>query len=451
MKIFISGDGESGTYLAKLLSSENQDIILMGNNDEHLNNLDARYNILTTSGNPLSVKDLKKAGVADSDLFIAVNKRTPLNITACQLAKLCGARSTVARIDEEELMRSPSREFLETSGIGTMVFPELLAAHEVLVSLRNNWTKNRFELHGGLLTVVAVRLKGNSPLVGLTLRDLANTERTFHVAAIKRGWDLIIPRGSDTLLEGDTIYLVATPENLNTLPALCGTVQKRIRRVMIAGGDKFTRIVAARLMKDYDVVIIEPDRELCRKITEILPDVTVVNASFRNLDVLREEDLPSMDAFLAFSGSDETNIVSCMIAREFGVGTVIAEIEDTQYIAEGESLNIDKVINKKLVTSSHIMRLILNNDVEAPRLMSLESAGVMEIVVREGVKVAGERVRDVHISRHLTIAGVIRGSKGYLVDGDTILMPGDHVVAVCRNGHFKEVDRLFGKSPFQKK
>jgi len=101
MKIFISGDGESGTYLAKLLSSENQDIILMGNNDEHLNNLDARYNILTTSGNPLSVKDLKKAGVADSDLFIAVNKRTPLNITACQLAKLCGARSTVARIDEE--------------------------------------------------------------------------------------------------------------------------------------------------------------------------------------------------------------------------------------------------------------------------------------------------------------------------------------------------------------
>ena len=171
MKIFISGDGESGTYLAKLLSSENQDIILMGNNDEHLNNLDARYNILTTSGNPLG-EGSQKAGVADSDLFIAVNKRTPLNITACQLAKLCGARSTVARIDEEELMRSPSREFLETSGIGTMVFPELLAAHEVLVSLRNNWTKNRFELHGGLLTVVAVRLKGNSLSSGLRYATL---------------------------------------------------------------------------------------------------------------------------------------------------------------------------------------------------------------------------------------------------------------------------------------
>lgn len=444
MRIFISGDGESGTYMAKLLSDENQDVIIMGNDEARLENLDARYNMIVAEGSPLSVSDLKKAGADKADLFVAVNHRMPVNLTACQLARMAGARCTVARVDSGELLEEPSRSFLAGTGVDTMLFPELLAAAEVKMALKVNWAKSWFELHQGLLTVTAVRLRDTSPLCGLQLKELASTRRTFHVAAIKRGRDILIPRGSDTLEANDTVYLVTTPEGLHELPGLCGRKPVRIRRVTIAGAGKISRVTARELAKEYDVTVIEPDRALCRRMAETVPAVKIVNADYRNLDVLREEHADSSDAFIAFSGSTESNIVSSMVAREFGVPMVIAEIEDTQYIAEAESLNIDKVINKKLITSSHVLRIILGRDINTPQVMSLESACVAEIVVGDRAKVTQRPVRELRLPRSMTIAGLIRDGHGILVDGDTCIRQGDHVVVVCLNGHLHAIEPLFG-------
>lgn len=443
MRIFISGDGESGSYMAKLFSAENQDVIIMGNDEARLGNLDARYNMITAEGNPLSITDLKKAGVATADLFVAVNKRTPVNLTACQLARLAGARSTLARVDSDELLNSPCREFFASTGVDDMLFPELLAAAEVKMALKENWAQSWLELHHGQLTVTGVKILPDSPLNGLCLRDLASTRRTFHVAVIKRGRDTLIPGGSDSLQVNDIVYLVTTRRGLDRLPILCGRSQERVRKVMIAGGEKFPKVLARELCRDYDVTIVEPDTRLCREIAGLVPGVTIVNADYRKLEVLRDENLDSMDAFLAFSGSTETNIVASMVAREFGVRMVMAEIEDIHYIAQAESLNIDKVINKKLVTSSHVLRLILSHDMNTPQLMSLESAGVVEIVVKEGAKATDKPVKELKIPRDMTIAGLIRGEEGILVDGNTRILAGDHVVVVCRNGHFHVIDKLF--------
>ena len=190
--------------------------------------------------------------------------------------------------------------------------------------------------------------------------------------------------------------------------------------------------------------MVEPDWTLCRRIAELGCDVNIVNADYRNIEVLRDENLDSMDAFLAFSGSTETNIVSSMVAREFGVRIIMADIEDIQYIAEAESLNIDKVINKKLITSSHILRHVLGRDVSTTQVLSLEDAEVAEIVVAEGARVTLKQVKDLKLSRSMTIAGLIRGGSGVLVDGNTLIRPGDHVVVVCLNGHLHAIERLFG-------
>ncbi len=444
MRIFISGDGESGTHLAKLLSAENQDVIIMGNDEARLGNLDARYNMITAEGNPLSVTDLRRAGADSADLFVAVNRRAPVNITACQLAKMLGALSTVARVDAGEFLKPPTSDFFNSSGVDTLLFPELLAAYEVRMALKVNWAKSWFELHEGQLTVLGVKLDACSPLAGIQLKDLVQAKRIFHVAAIKRGRQTIIPRGSDYLLAGDIVYLVTTPEGLPGMPARCGRTQAKVKRVMIAGGDKFTRVLVRELSHDYSITVVEPDRTLCRRIAELGCDVNIVNADYRNIEVLRDENLDSMDAFLAFSGSTETNIVSSMVAREFGVRIIMADIEDIQYIAEAESLNIDKVINKKLITSSHILRHVLGRDVSTTQVLSLEDAEVAEIVVAEGARVTLKQVKDLKLSRSMTIAGLIRGGSGVLVDGNTLIRPGDHVVVVCLNGHLHAIERLFG-------
>lgn len=443
MKILIAGAGEVGSHLAKLLSREEQDVTILDTDAAHLAALDTNYNLLTLQGKPTSFDSIKEGGAADCDLFIAVTPFETNNILACSIAKSFGAKRTVARIDNYEYMIRENRDFFTRMGVNHLIYPEYFAAREIMMSLKRSWARNWFEIHQGQLIVVGVKIRANAKLNGMALKDICREHRFFHVSAIKRNYETIIPRGSDIIREGDIVYFTSTAENIGAVRDLCGKTAANIRKCLIMGGSR----IAVRLIRlagdAYRFKIIESDRDRCEWLAERCPDAKIVHGDGRDIDLLLEEGITEMDAFIALTDSSETNILASVSAKELGVRKTVAEVENIQFIAEAENLNVGTIINKKLLASGRIFQILLEADAETPKFMALADADVAEIEVRPGSKITRAQVMDLNLSRDMTIAGLIRDDKGMLVTGSTRIQPGDHVVVFCLSGAIHKIERLF--------
>ncbi len=445
MKIVIAGAGEVGSHLGMLLSREEQDIILLDRDAEKLSRLDANYNLMTKVGSPTSFRDLRGAGVASCELYIAVTPFENTNLISCEIAKKLGARKTVARIDNYEFLYGDNREFFISRGVDHLIYPEVLAAQEICTALRRPWVRNWFELHQGELIVVGVKLRENASLVGRKLRDITFNQHNYHVSAIKRRHETIIPRGDDEILEGDILYFTTTREYVDEIRNICGKRQYRIRKVMIMGGSRIAVRLAHMASGEYDLTIIDDNIDVCRRLPEKCSgcDVHIIHGDARNNDVLTEENIEAMDAFVALTDFSETNILACLTAKEFHVNKTIAEVENIQFISEAEGLNIGTVINKKLLASSKIFQLLLDADESSSKFMALADAEVAELDARPGSRITKAKVMDLKLSHDMTIAGLIRDGKGMLVEGRTQIQPGDHVVVFCLAGSIHKVEKLF--------
>ncbi len=444
MKIVIAGAGEVGSHLAKLLSREEQDITLIDVDAEKLAVLDANYNLLTYTGNPTSFKALRQAGVnEDSDLFIAVTPHETQNVMACSIASSLGATKTVARIDNYEYKDPKNFDYFNSIGVNDLIYPEYLAAKEIITALEHNWVRHWWELHDGELILVGVKLRDNAKLIGMQLKELAMTQHNFHVAAIKRNHETIIPRGDDYVRANDILYFTTTRDHVDELIDICGKTARRIRDVIIMGGSRIAIRLAAMVGDDYNFKILDTDREKCISLSEKCPNAQIIHADARDTDALREAGIEDMDAFVALTDSSETNILTCLSAKEFGVIKTIAEVENLQFISEAEGLNIGTIINKKLLASSRIFQILLDADSSTSKCMALADAEVAEIVVKPGAKITRAPVKDLKLSRDMTIAGLVRDGKGMLVTGNTVIRPGDSVVVFCLNGVIHKVEKLF--------
>ncbi|MBQ9076624.1 MAG: Trk system potassium transporter TrkA [Muribaculaceae bacterium] len=442
MKIVIVGAGEVGSHLAKLLSREEQDIILVDSDAEKLAGIDANYNLMTLCGSPTSFTSLRDAGVEQCDLFIAVTPFETNNVTACAMAKSLGAQKTVARIDNYEFMQDESREFFTGLGVDYLIYPEYLAAQEIVTALKRSWVRHWFELHDGEIILVGVKLRDNARLIGMQLKELA-ASLPFHISAIKRNHETIIPRGDDRIQVNDILYFTTTRDNVDELLEICGKKHQNIRKVLILGGSRIAIRLAAIAGDSLKIKIIDNNMEVCRSLPEQCPNCEIVYGDARDIDVLKEEGISDMDAFIALSDSSETNILACLTAKEFGVGKSIAEVENIQFISQAEGLNIGTIINKKLLASSKIFQLLLDADVTTSKCHALADAEVAEIEVKPKSKITKALVKDLHLSRDMTIAGLIRDGKGMLVNGNTLIQAGDHVVVFCLSGAIHKVEKLF--------
>lgn len=443
MRIIIAGDGETGTHLAKMLSVESQDIVLMGSDRERLAELDAAGNFITFEGSPISVDNLMRCGADHADLFVAVTPDERVNLLACQFAKECGAKKCVARVYNPEFASGRIRAMLRRCGVDMVIFPEKLAAIEIARFIERNWVSEWFPLQAGEVCVIGVRMESEGTLCGKFLREVPNAPRLFHVSAIKRGNDMIIPRGDDMLLAGDTIYFSVLPENVGILPALCGRKVAEIRRIMITGAGRVTENLLGLIGAEYNVTVIDPDRERCGVIAEKFPKAVVVNASANDVMTLKEEGIDRCDMFLALTGSSETNIVSCMVAREHGVAKTVARIEELQYVPEAESLSIDKIINKKLLNAGEILNVLLDSDLASAQSLSLEKAEIIGMVANEGSKIVSRPIASLSLPRELTVGALVRNGVGQLVEGCTHIQPGDRVLVFFIAGSLGKVERLF--------
>lgn len=443
MKILIAGAGEVGSHLAKLLTREEQEIILVDSDSEKLDRLDSNYNFLTVCGSPTSFATLKEARVHLCDLFVAVTPFETDNVVACAVAKSLGAKRTVARIDNYEFMKSEHRGFFSAHGVDSVIYPEYFAALEILTALERNWVRHWFEMWGGQLILVGVKLRDNARLVGMQLKDFGELTQKFHVSAIKRRHDTIIPRGDDQIMEGDIVYFMTLPNYVDELRELCGKKLHNIRKVMIMGGSRIATRLTKMLDERYKVTIIDDDHKKCVRLSESCPRAEIVCGDARDNDLLLEEGIQSTDAFVALSESAETNILACLTAKEFGVAKTIAEVENIQYIGEAEALNIGTIVNKKLLAAGAIFQQMLDVDADNAKCMALADAEVAELEVRPGSKVTKAKVRELNLSHDMTIAGLIRDGHGLLVGGNTQIMPGDRVVVFCLTGAIHKIERLF--------
>lgn len=443
MKIIIVGAGEVGTHLAKMLSNEDQDIILLDNDQERLDVIDSNYNLMTWNGSASSFRTLNDIGVHDADLYIAVTPYETRNITSCAIAKRLGATRTVARIDNNEFLHDANWRILNAIGLDYLIYPENLASQEIDRALRHNWARYWGELHEGNLLLIGVKVRTECPILNCKLKDLPVTAHDFHVAAIKRNNETIIPTGNDAILQDDIVYFITTPPFVPMVRDLCGKKKRNIKKVMIMGGSPIALRFALDYHDRYHIKIIDIDRERCEEMATRLPDCEIIFGDGRDVEMLRENSLNQYDAFLALTDSSETNILSCLTAKEFGVPKTIADVENLQFVSQAENLNIGTTINKKLLASSHIFKLMLDSDESNAKCLTLANAEVAELVVREGAKITKSQVKDLRLPYGMTLAAMVRDNKCEMVSGLTHIRPGDFVVVFCLSGSIHKIEKWF--------
>ncbi|MCR5394877.1 MAG: Trk system potassium transporter TrkA [Bacteroidales bacterium] len=444
MKIIIAGAAEVGTHLAKLLSRENMDVTLMDEESERISQL-TYLNLMTVVGSPTSIAALREAEVPKADLFIAVTPQESVNIHACILAANLGARRTMARIDNYEMQKPENREFYKKIGINRLVYPELLGGEAVAQAIGRPWARMSFELCEGQLLLLTVKVHNGAPIVGQKLKDIGQQHSQYHIAAIKRGEDLIIPGGQDEIQSEDIVYFVVAPEHTESVRMICGKKDRNLKRVVIMGGTRLGIQACHSLHEHYDIMFIVQDRRAAEMLMERVPEAKVVHGDSSDMQFLSELGLQSSDAFVALGEDSGNNVLACLTAKKLGVGKTVAEVEDVAYIALAANLNIGSTINKKLLSASSIYQLLLDADKTSAKCFSLVDAEVADLVAQPGSHITQKRVKDLALPRGITLGGMVRDGKGQTITGDTVLLPGDHVVVVCMNELIGRVEKLFLK------
>ena len=445
MKVIIAGAGNVGTHLAKLLSSEKQDIILMDDDEEKLSALSNNFDLMTVTASPSSISGLKDVGVKEADLFIAVTPDESRNMTACMLAHNLGALKTVARIDNYEYLLPKNKEFFRNLGVDSLIYPEMLAAKEIVSSMKMSWVRQWWEFCGGALILIGAKMRDTAEILDIPLHQLGGPSIPYHVVAIKRGTETIIPRGDDVIKLNDIVYFTTTRKYIPYIRKIAGKEDyPDVRNVMIMGGSRIA-VRTAQYVPDYmQVKIIDIDINRCNRLTELLDDRTmIINGDGRDMDLLIEEGLKNTEAFVALTGNSETNILACLAAKRMGVEKTVAEVENIDYIGMAESLDIGTVINKKMIAASHIYQMMLDADVSNVKCLTFANADVAEFTVKEGSKITKHLIKDLGLPKGTTIGGMIRAGEGILVTGDTQIQAGDHVVVFCLSMMIKKIEKFF--------
>lgn len=448
MRIIIAGAGEIGFHLAKLLSLESQNITLIDTDADSLSIAEKSLDIRVLTGDATSISTLKDAQVATSDLMIGVTASQATNITLCLLAKQLGCKRTIARISNTEYIHNKEEVKFQQLGIDELISPEMLASEEIELLLDESAFNDTYEFEGGALIMVGTTLEQTAPFVGKTVQEAASIfpDLNFQPIAIQRSGTqtTIIPRGDVEFKEGDQAYFVTLPEGVDHLYQLTGQVRKKIKNVMILGGSQVGFKTAQNLCQSkFRVKIVEKDRARALSLADRLPNALVINGDGRNLELLEEEDLSSMDAFIAVTENAETNIMSCLMAKSKNIKKTIALVENVDYFQLSHSIGIDTLINKKLLAANTISRHIREGEVVALTNLNNLNAELLEFVAKPKSEVIGKAIRDLDFPRSATIGGVIRDGEGIIALGDFVIQQEDSVVVCCLPEAISKVEKLF--------
>lgn len=430
MKIVIAGAGDMGTHLSKMLSGNGHDLTVVDVDPKALVEVGNLVDVVTVEGDTTQFSVLRRAGVRKCDLFIAVRSVENDNILSAVMAKQLGAKKAIARIDSKEYLEPNSKEIFIDMGIDYLFYPEQIAAHEVINLLGHTSSTEYVDFAGGKLSMVAFRLELTSPLLGRSVIDADNEDEDleYRVVAIVRGSKTIIPTADDRFEEEDMVYAISRNSATHRVVELSGRREVEIRNMMILGGSRIGVRIANELQNDINIKLVDYNADKAFHLAERLDKTLIINEDGRDTEAMMEEDLASMDAFVAVTGRSETNILAAMLAKRMGVKKVIAEVENINYISLAESIGVDTIINKKLVTASNIFRFTMTSEVQAIKCLTGSQAEVMEFIVKPNSPATKHKIRDLGLPDDSIIGGVVRGDRVFIAVDDTQINAYDRVV-----------------------
>ncbi|MCB4799569.1 Trk system potassium transporter TrkA [Neotamlana laminarinivorans] len=448
MKIIIAGAGEVGFHLAKLLSYESQEITLIDVDKDSLAYADTHLDIKVIRGDSTSRAILKDAQVENSDLFIAVTSSETTNITACVLAKQLGSDKTIARITNTEFIRHKEELGFTKFGIDELISPESLAASEIELSLKQSSFTDAYEFEEGALKMARIVLSRSALFVGKTVKEAAKIFPEIHFVpiAIQRfgAQYTIIPRGDTKFQKGDTVVFITTENGGEELCRLTGKANRDIKNVMVLGGSKIGFKTARDLAeKGFNVKLFVENKERAFDIADDLPKVLVIHSDGRNVQLLDEENISDMDAFIAVGENSETNIMSCLVAKSKDVKKTVALVENMDYFELSQSVGIETLINKKLLAANNIFRYIRKGEVVAMTKLNNMNAELLEFEVKASSEICNKYIKKLDFPRSAIIGGVIRDGIGQIALGDFKIREGDRVVVCSLLQSIKGVEKLF--------
>lgn len=448
MKIIIAGAGEVGFHLAKLLSYESQEITLIDTRKDSLVYAGEHLDIKTIKGDATSITILREARVELASLFIAVTSSETTNITASVLAKQLGAQRTIARISNTEFIDHKETVDFSRLGIDELISPESLAASEIELLLNQYGFNDTYEFEAGALTMLSLRLSRTASFVGKTVREAGELYSDLHfipIAIQRYGTQYtIIPRGDTQFKEGDNVVFMTSKGGDDELFQLSGKVKVGIKNVMILGGSKIGFKTAQDLCASkFNVKLVESKKSNAEDLADQLPNALVICGDGRNVEILDEENISDMDAFISVTGNSETNIMSCLLAKSKGVKKTIALVENMDYYQLSQSIGIDTLINKKLLAANNIFRYIRKGEVVAMTKLTNMNAELLEFVVKPKSKITGQVIKDLNFPKSAIFGGVIRNGEGLIPLGSFRIEAGDRVVVCCLPRSISEVEAFF--------
>jgi len=445
MRIIIAGAGEVGFHVAKMLSHEDHDIVLIDKSDERLSYAESHIDVGILKGNAISIKLLEEAGIKNCDLLIAATSFEEINITTALLGKHLGAKRTIVRITNPEFQQDKEKLDLTEMGIDSMVFPEDLAAKEIHRLIELSSLTDSFEFGDGKLSLTGLVLEEKAEFAGKKLMEAVqiNPRLRFTVVAIQRGNKTIIPRGDTELRPRDHVYFLSHSGCVEDLMQLAGKQPFRIRNVMILGGSLIGREFSRLAQSEYKIKLIEISKEKSFELADNLHSTMVINGDGSDVEFLEEEGIADMDAFIAVTGDSETNIISCLVAKNHGVKRTIALVENMDYISLSQNIGIDTLINKKMITINNIFQHVREGNVVAMTSLHGVESEVLEFIVHSACRIRDIPLKKLQFPRDAIVAGVVRGEDSFIANGETTIEVGDRVVVFTLPSAVHRVEKFF--------
>ena len=445
MRVIIAGAGEVGFHLAKLLAMEGHNITVIDLDADHLRNISNHIDVEVINGSSTSISTLTQAGIEKADLLIGVTNSEDVNLTTCIISKHLGAKKTVARIFNTEFLESQAKLDLSKLGIDELISPASLVAHEIKRLCKESAHTDFIDFGGGKLSLVGIKVEYNSAVAGKSMKDMSylNPHRDYMAVALLRNNETIIPDMDTRFMLNDHAYFIANSTGIDLILEIFNKKRIQIKSLMILGGTSVGFHAAKTLSKKYRVKLVEADRELCLKLADMLPHTLIINADGRNVDVLEQEDLSEMDAFIAVTDNSETNIITSLVAKNHGVRKTIALVENIDYIHLSQSIGVDTLINKKLIAANFIFKYIRKGEILS--LTSLHGADVevLEYEVSANSKILDSKLSTISFPKNSLVGGVIRNNHGYIPDGDFVFKEGDHVVILAKMESIHKIENFF--------
>ncbi len=443
MKVIIAGAGEVGTHLARMLTNENHDIILLDDSTDKLAKISNDVDLLSIQGSAHSFHDLKKTGLSKADLFIAVTPFEERNVLACSMASYLGAHRTIARINNSEYLKDNYKEKLKNMGIDELIYPESLAAKEIIAAVKQTGTRQMIEFSSGKLILLGIKVREDASILNKTFEQIANENEHILVVAINRNNITIIPKGSDSIEAGDIVFFITTRAEQQHVFDLTNKKLFGVKNIMFLGGSRIAQKAVEKLGDQYNIKIIESSLEKCEQIADKYANALVINGDGRDLNLLKEEGINKMDAIVATTGNSETNILSCHLAKSFGVRRTVAEVENLAFMGLAEQMDIGTIINKKLNAASYIYRFTLNAAISKVKCLTASDAEVFEFIVKPEAKITEKAIKDLNFPEEAKVGGVIRGENAFIANGLTQIKEGDKVVVFTLPSGIKKIEKFF--------